>query len=166
MVLNNELNSAKINLAYIISAFLFAVSVAMSFVVTIPSERIIMLIILGACLLGYLFLHVLKLNYIYYSDSGDRLIIRYFNIHYGMRKKHSIEMVKHTLEKYELKKSVFGLKKTLVLYQKTNKGVAQYPGVYISALPKAQCDKVEKSLMKQIMLNRQQKSKRSKGKYF
>ncbi len=88
----------------------------------------------------------LNYQYIYFSDDGDNLIMRYFNTGIFGSKKNSVEINKKTFEGYELKSSWFGLIQSVILFQKLREGVAKYPPIYISALTRKEKNKVFKSL--------------------
>ena len=92
--------------------------------------------ILLACIyiLIVLFNVIRNYHYIYYSDEGDRLILRYFSFSFWTQKKSSIEMSKNELEGFQVSQQFFGLRENLLLYQKTKDGTAKYPPVSITAL--------------------------------
>ncbi len=81
---------------------------------------------------------ILELNYIYFSDQGDRIILRYFSMSFYNDKKQSIEIPKEAFCGYEIRTSLGGLKKKLILYERVNNKDAKYPPVSISALSKNQ----------------------------
>lgn len=96
--------------------------------------------ILLACIyiLTVLFGVIRNYHYIYYSDEGDNLILRFFSFSFWTQKKSSIEINKNDLEGYQINQQIFGLRENLVLYQKTKGGRAKYPPVSITALSKSE----------------------------
>ncbi|KPK86076.1 MAG: hypothetical protein AMS27_05915 [Bacteroides sp. SM23_62_1] len=110
------------------------------------------LIVIAASLYLFIIIFVffLDLNYFYFSDDTDRIILRYYPIRPLGRKKRAIEIPKIALAKFYVKKSFFGLKKSLILYQKVKKNVAKYPPIGITALSKAEQDILEKQLGKYV----------------
>jgi hypothetical protein len=86
----------------------------------------------------YLFINIniylLNLNYIYFNDDGDQIVIRYYPMRAFARRKKAIQIPKISLAGIEIKKSLFGIRKSLVLHQKTKKGVAKYPAISITSL--------------------------------
>jgi hypothetical protein len=51
---------------------------------------------------------------------------------------YSIEIPKSQFIKYEIKKKYFGLRTSIVLYQKTDKGLSKYPPVSLATLDKSE----------------------------
>ena len=91
-----------------------------------------------------------KLNYFYYNDEGDKILIRYYPIHPLVQKKRAIKIPKIGLSGYEFKKSMMGLKKTIVLRQKVKGKVATYPPIGITALSRKEVDLLKTNLDKYV----------------
>jgi hypothetical protein len=89
---------------------------------------------------------VLNFNYIYYSDDGDLIILRYFSMSFFNNKKNLIQIPKEHFLGYKIFDAYNGYKKTLILYQDFNGKEAKYPAVNISALSREQRDTIFKSL--------------------
>jgi hypothetical protein len=106
----------------------------------------IVLILLGLYIGIMIFTYSLNLNYIYFNDEGESLIIRYYPIRPVARKKSAIEITKSTLVKFEIRKSYFGLKKTLFLFQRVKNKIARYPGIGLSALNKKELESITNQL--------------------
>jgi hypothetical protein len=88
------------------------------------------------------------LNYQFfsYSDDGDYLIFRYFTAGIVGGKKNSVEINKTTFSGYKVESRFFGFIQRIILFQKVQGGVANYPPVYISSLTREEKAKVIKSL--------------------
>jgi hypothetical protein len=88
--------------------------------------------------LAYLILVVVgrmrQLNYFYFSDEGDKILIRYHPIHPLVQKKKAIQVPKIGLAGYDIRVSMMGLRKVLIIRQKVKGKVATYPPVGITAL--------------------------------
>jgi hypothetical protein len=104
--------------------------------------------IILACIyiLTVLFSAIRNYHYIYYSDEGDKLILRFFSFSFFTQKKNSIEMNKNDLERYQIVRQVLGLRENLILYQRTKGGLAKYPPVSITALTKSEKEDLLNSL--------------------
>jgi hypothetical protein len=89
---------------------------------------------------------ILNYQYIYFSDDGEYIIFRYFTTGIVGGKKNSVEINKRTFSGYKTESKVFGLIKSITLFQKINQGVAKYPPVFISALNREQREKIFRSL--------------------
>jgi hypothetical protein len=73
-------------------------------------------------------------HYIYFNDESDKIVLRYFSPAMFTSKKNSIEIMKKEFAGYELKSFFMRYRETLILFKKTNKGLAKYPPVSITAL--------------------------------
>jgi hypothetical protein len=78
----------------------------------------------------------LDFNYIYYSDYGDTLVLRYFSMGFFNNRKNSIQIPKEFFKGYKLYEKFGGIKMIICLYQDFNGKEAKYPPVNISALTK------------------------------
>jgi len=146
MVINNQISAAKINLLYIVTGILFVLTLVLSFIDYFTRDHQLLRVVAGALLAVYCTMHILDLHYIYYSDGNDKILLRFFYIHIGMRKKKAIEIQKSTLVKFEIEKSLFGLRKELILHQQVHRNVYKYPAVSITALSKKQQENLIASL--------------------
>jgi len=105
--------------------------------------------ILSGVLILYLIWGIIRdYHYFYYSDQSLKLVFRYYSIATFFRKPTSIEIKKDTFLKFQIEKKLLGLKKYLILYQKTPKGVAKYPPISISLLKKVEERDLSASLSK------------------
>ncbi len=97
--------------------------------------------------LGLVFYPVyLNYQFIYFSDDGNNIIIRYFNSGIIAGKKNSVEINKMTFSGYKAEKRFFGLIQSITLYQRLKEGVAKYPPIYISSLTEKEKAKIIRSL--------------------
>lgn len=104
--------------------------------------------------LFFLFFYLRDHNYIYYSDSGNKFVLRYFSLRPLANKKNAIEFNKSEFKKYELKKSFSGLNERIIIYRKTPGGIAKYPPLSITALNKNERQKLLASFHKLMLANR------------
>lgn len=86
------------------------------------------------------------LNYFYFNDKGDKLIIRYYAIRPLGRRKKALQIPKTALAKYEIIKTNLGLKKVLILHQHVKNKVAKYPPIGITSLTGDELSRLEKHL--------------------
>lgn len=91
-----------------------------------------------------------QLNYFYFSDEGDKLLIRYYPIHPLVQKKKAIQIPKVGLAGYDIRIYMGGLKKVLILRQKVKGKVAAYPPIGITSLKTSELDLLEKQLDKYV----------------
>lgn len=88
----------------------------------------------------------LNYQYIYYSDEGETIIIRYYSTGIIPGNKNSVEINKKAFSGYTVSKSFLGLLESITLYQRIREGVAKYPPVYINALKREDRARVIRSL--------------------
>ena len=89
---------------------------------------------------------ILNHQFVSYSDDDENIVVKYFNAGIGGGKKNSIRIYKSAFAGYKTESRLFGLDKSLILYQKVGQGTAKYPPVHISALSKDQRDKLIRAL--------------------
>jgi hypothetical protein len=110
------------------------------------SETVWTLVLVGL----YLFLAFLPVflsyQYIFYTDEGEKIIIRYFTAGIVGGKKNSVEIDKNSFSGYRTESRFFGLIQSITLFQQFKEGVAKYPSVYISALNREERAKLIRSL--------------------
>lgn len=102
----------------------------------------------GLILAYYVIEYILDFQYIYYSDHGEKIILRYYSLRPMQNLKNAIEIPKSNLVKFEILSSFLNLKPKLVLYAKNRNGIAKYPSVCLSALTKEERLKLIQSLEK------------------
>jgi hypothetical protein len=108
----------------------------------------IAIVLIVMFVLFFLFHYLRNHNYIFYSDTGDNFILRYFSLRPLHDRKNAIEFNKREFERYEIKRSFAGLNESVIIYRKTSKGVAKYPPVSITALDKKSREKLLASFQK------------------
>jgi len=89
---------------------------------------------------------ILNYQYITYSDDGDTIVFRYFTSGIAGGRKNSVEINKSSFAGYKTEKKLFGLIRSITLFQNFREGVAKYPPIYISSLNKEERAKVFRSL--------------------
>ena len=110
------------------------------------SDTVWILILVGINLLIAFLPMILNYQYIFFSDDGEKIVIRYFMAGIVGGKKNSVEIDKGSFAGYKVEKKLFGLIRSLILYQQFREGSAKYPPVYISALSGEERNKIIRSL--------------------
>ncbi len=112
-------------------------------------------IIAGALyVLYYIYQSFLDPYYIYFSDEGEKIILRYYQSSSFNSTKNAIEIPKNQLYKFDIQKKIINQKEILILFQNTPKGIFKYPPVCISAL-----NSNEKEILKETLKKYLQKTK-------
>jgi hypothetical protein len=86
--------------------------------------------------------------YIYFNDESNKIILRYYSMRPFSQAKHSIEIPRGNLARYEIKTSMWGLNKKIILYQKVKAGVYKYPSVSLTALSSQEMNQLIQALNK------------------
>ena len=89
---------------------------------------------------------ILKFHYIYYSDDGDKIVIKTYPIGFLTSGKKTFHIPKKDFSRAEIRESLFRLRKALIIYQYINNKIAKYPPIYINGLPKEDQKKIMVSL--------------------
>lgn len=117
--------------------FLLAMTVA------ILLEQFILVLVLGSIFIFSLILiRVLNFNFVRFQLENGRITIRYYSLYAVERNYESIEFPVGSLRYTKVKKYLFGLKWDLYLTVKLKQGIATYPAVCLSAIPKAERKKI------------------------
>jgi hypothetical protein len=96
------------------------------------------IVIAGIYLFINIYRFILNLNYINYIDAGGKIVFKYYSLRPFMQSHKTVEIPKGNLVKYEIRKSLFGQKKGVVLYQKVKNKTARYPEISLSAISDAE----------------------------
>jgi hypothetical protein len=89
---------------------------------------------------------ILNYQFVSYSDEGNAIVFKYFSAGIVGGKKNTVEINKSTFTGYKIESKLFGLSRSIILFQKLVQGVAKFPPIYISALTKDQQAKLIHSL--------------------
>jgi hypothetical protein len=110
------------------------------------SDTIWIIILIGINLIIAFMPMILNYQYIFFSDDGEKIVIRYFTAGIAGGRKNSVEIDKRSFAGYKIESRFFGLIHSIIFYQRFQEGAAKYPPVYISALSKEERAKIIRSL--------------------
>ncbi len=108
------------------------------------------MIVAALYLLNLIIDNLLEPYYIYYSDEGKKIILRYFSLGFFNRRKNSIEIPKDQFAGFQADKSLFGIKEKIILLQHVKNIDAKYPPVSLWALSKTEKHNLKESLKSYI----------------
>ena len=146
MTINNQSRAAGIKLFYYVLIFLYlAVTILLLYLKVEPIYPILSGIT-AFVVVSITIALSLDFNYLIYQESENKIIVRYYPLHPFHEKFKSIELAKNSLSHFDLEQKMFGLRTRVILYQFTEKGLAKYPKVSISALSKSDRVKMIDSL--------------------
>lgn len=89
---------------------------------------------------------LLKANFVYFTDNGEKIILRYYPVRIFNKKKNSIEIPKKSFVSWETRKFFFGRGEMLFLQGRFKSGIAKYPGVSLSVVNKKDRDRIKMAL--------------------
>jgi len=101
----------------------------------------------GVFSLWYLYFHVADFQFIEYSDEREKVVLRYFKvISFGSKSYHSIEFPQEIIQNAHFEDSLFGKLSDITFLVRTQRGIAEYPSVSLSALKFEDRKKIQESL--------------------
>lgn len=106
------------------------------------------LFLIGIIILYYIIEFALNFQYIYFSDHGEKIVLRYYSLRPMQNLKNSIEIPKSNFVRFEILPSIFNLKPSVILYAKSKNSIAKYPPVCLSALTSSERKKLIQALQR------------------
>jgi hypothetical protein len=119
---------------------------------------IMAVIVVSAVYLSHVLWGIIRnYHYFYFSDeSAIKLVFRYYSLTPFFKQLRTIEIKKEDFYNSKVQTKASGLQEYLILFQKTPKGIAKYPGISISLLSKKNKESLLFALgkyQKQVNLN-------------
>ncbi len=99
----------------------------------------ISLVFIAISIIGYL----RNPYYFYFDDINDVLVFRYYPVGLFNSRKNSIQIPKQHFMKFETEKFFLGMEEKLILHQLYRKKVAKYKPISLSAVDKADREKLK-----------------------
>jgi len=155
MKLDNKRNTYRIWLSRLVMTVLFTLVILL--IIFLPwfddSElwlsKYHVIILISAIYIAVNWINYLKRpNFVFYSDHGEMIIVRYYPVSMFTSRKNSIEIPKKQFVKYELQPFLFRTQRKLILTQNFRGKEARYPAISLSALDKEDREKMLQSLDK------------------
>ena len=85
-----------------------------------------------AFLLFYWYQYNMRFTYFYFSNNSKNLIFKFYSLRNFHGKPRTIEIPKSSFVKFEIIRDFFDKRESLILYQKTTKGLAKYPPISLT----------------------------------
>ena len=102
----------------------------------------------GIFALWFLFFQVADYQFVEFRYENNKVILRYYKaVRFGRTDYNAIEFPQHILYRAYFQNSMFGKMTDLILVVKTRRGVAEYPSVSLSAVPKGDRKKMQDILL-------------------
>ncbi|MFO7934750.1 MAG: hypothetical protein R6U78_11790 [Bacteroidales bacterium] len=153
MKVDNQRNTYRIWLSRLIMAIVFTLAIIVIIFLPWFESRhlgINKYHVIIAIALIYIVINVVNYlkvpYYVYYSDQGEMIVMRYYQMSLFTNRKHSIEIPKKQFIKFELEPFLLGTQQRIILYQHFRNRVAKYPPISLSAVDKEDRQKIIDSL--------------------
>ena len=153
MTFDNSRRIVSLRLVLFIATFPFLAFIALAYVariITFPLLGLGDTFWLSAFAAAYLIIAIypsfLKYNYIYFSDDGTSIILRYYSAGIMKGIKKSVEIPKQSFAGYSIERRFPGIIPYIILNQKRQGSVAKYPPISISALNRRERRRVLQAL--------------------
>jgi len=151
MTFHNGKKIVVFRLLSLITTALFVIYMLLAYfakVIKTPSHLLdlITVVITVLYLLSILWPVIWQYKYIYFSDDGRMIIMRWYSVGLISGESKSIEIPKEVFAGYEITEKYLGLFHYITLYQNYQNRRAGYPPVVINALGRQFRDKIIKAL--------------------
>ncbi len=134
MNISNRKRTVILRRAFFIVSVVMAILALLFFLINLIAAA---LITLGAFSIWFLFFQYADYQVIDFSTENNRIRLRYYKaISFGGTSFNEIEFQHTALKKTVFENSFFGKNTDVTFFVRTNKGVAEYPAVSLSALKK------------------------------
>ncbi len=150
MIIDTKDEASTLWRTKIFAVIVFALLVIAILFIGLPIGQTVKMIICGGLaaifLLFYWFQYKMEYTYFYFSNNNKNLVFRFYSLRNMYGKPKTIEISKSGFWKYDITSSFFNKKESLVLYQKTPKGIAKYPPISLTLLTKNQKTDLKRAL--------------------
>lgn len=157
MIINNQRNTYRIWLNRLVMTIVFTLIIIVIIFLPWfdnPDSQLSKYHLIILIALIYIIINIKNLlkrpYFVSYSDLGEMIVLRYYPLSLFNSKKHSIEIPKKQLVKFELEDFLFGSQQKISLYQHFRSKVAKYPSISLSAVDKEDRERLIQSLSKYI----------------
>lgn len=103
----------------------------------------------GVFALWFLFFQVADYQYVEFRYENNKVVLRYYKaVRFGSTNYNAIEFPQSILYRAYFENSMFGKMTDLILVVKTQRGIAEYPSVSFTAVPKEDRKKIRDVLLR------------------
>jgi hypothetical protein len=92
------------------------------------------------------FQYKMDYTYFYFSDNRKDLVFKFYSLRFFSENPKIIEIPKKSFCNHDIVTNFFGKKDSIVLYQRTNKGIVKYPPISLALLSKNTKTKLKQTL--------------------
>jgi hypothetical protein len=140
MNINNRQRALKLKRTFFIVSVILAVAALVLFLL---SHTYWALSVIGVFSLWYLYFMIADYYFIEFKAERGMIRLRYFKaISFGGTSHNEIEFPQQILKKAVFENSFFGRNTDLTIFVRTQKGIAEYPNVSLTALTKDERERI------------------------
>lgn len=111
------------------------------------SKTMLIIMVIGILFLIAIWRYILDLNYVFFSDEGPDITIRYASLRPFTSSKNAVVIQKNKFENFKVKTYLLGLKPYLILTVRTDfDKKVNYPPISLTGLKKTQRKRLVESL--------------------
>jgi len=144
MIIENKSRVVKLNRLFFLVSVIIAIVALVLFLLDFTLYGIGCV---GVFALWFLYFQVVDYQYIKFSDENNKIVLRYYKaVKLGKAEFHSIEFPRQIIQNAYFENSMFGKMSDLTFIVKTKRGIAEYPSVSLTALPKEDRKRIQKVL--------------------
>ncbi len=154
MTLNNGKRIVAFRLLSLVTTALFVVYMLLAYFARVFSSLIdsdildlISVVVSVLYLISVLWPLIRQYKYIYFSDDGNSVILRWYSVGLISGESKSIEIPKNAFAGFEISTKNLGFYRYIILYQFFQNKKAGYPPVPVTALDSAQLKKITDALL-------------------
>lgn len=160
ILVDNKLQVAKYRLAFVVT---FVIGLFFLFFALFSKSQItenLVYLIIGLVLLAvFLFMVLLKPEYVYLSiEKNSKIVVRNYTAFPVFRKYKAFEIPLKAIHDFEINKTFFGLRRFIRFTVKTQKQIGKYPWLSLSAAPKKDILKIIEALNKMVPTDKRKKA--------
>jgi hypothetical protein len=136
MIINNKEIATRIRLGLMLIILIYVAILVLGLIYSWFKNNNILIYLSVLFATPVIFSYLKNFCYIYFNDAGPKVIIRFTALQPLTAGNYSIEFYKKDFVKYNIEKSVFGLRNSLIIFVRTPQGIAKFKPVSLSSLKK------------------------------
>lgn len=154
MNLENTKKASRVKTIYMLFPLITVLTVGGIFLFTDVKDIKFILYALLGLIVYFILMAIFGFYFVSFYAGPDKIRIRYKSLAPFRTDNNSIVIKSENFRKYELKKSLLGIKTTLSLYQETPGGLAKFPNVSLTLMTQPEIQQITKALELILALNK------------
>ena len=144
MIIENKSKVVKLKRLFFLVSVIIAVVALVLFLLDYTLSAIACV---GVFALWFLYFQVADYQYIQFSDENGKILLRYYKaVRLGKGEYSVIEFPQKIIQNAYFENSMFGKMSDLTLIVRTQRGIAEYPSVSLTALTKEERKRIQNAL--------------------